>query len=143
MDRNTLLLSIRRQHAGAIFDGMKKYELRRLRPRVRQGDLVVVYVPQPEAQIVGQFRVRRVLEASPGQLWNRIGSSTGVNRECFDSYFEGALRAFAIGVEAPERYTFAVPLARLREVVPSFRPPQSYHYLRRDRIADRRLLQCL
>src|SRR5438552_3893096 len=41
--KSALLLSIRPKHAEKIFDGIKTVELRRIRPRLQRGDLVLVF----------------------------------------------------------------------------------------------------
>ena len=58
---NALLLSIHPEYAEKIFDGTKRVELRRVRPRLQNGDLVIVYVSSPVKAVCGAFRVDNVV----------------------------------------------------------------------------------
>ncbi len=129
MARDILLLSIRPEHATKIFDGSKKVELRRVRPKVSAGDSVLVYVSTPVRALVGAFEVERVMEARPHELWDQVKENAGVTREQFDSYYSGAANAYGIVVGQVRQLPEPVMLYRLRQIVSGFRPPQSYRYL--------------
>lgn len=140
MYSNILLLSIRRQHVELIIQGVKHFELRRVRPGVCEGDLVLVYVPLPIASVVGCFQVGSVVAGTPGQVWSRIGLRSGLSQPEYDNYFDGSSAAYAIKVVKPSWFTQRVDLERIRRHIPSFSPPQSYHYLRQNRLCDVRLV---
>lgn len=127
MSGNALLLSLKPRFADAIFDGTKTVELRRVRPRVKAGDLVVVYVTSPRCQIEGAFRVERVLEASPTALWRVVTHRSGTTKDEFFGYFDGKSRGFGIVVR--ERWRLAAPLKLGRMRTKKLRPPQGYQYL--------------
>jgi len=127
MNGNALLLSLRPRFADAIFDGTKTVELRRVRPRVKAGDLVVVYVTSPRCQIEGAFRVERVLEAAPTSLWRAVTGRCGVTSDEFLDYFDGKARGFGIVVR--ERWKLAAPIKLGRMRTKKLRPPQGYQYL--------------
>ncbi len=126
---NVLLLSIRPQYAERIFNGSKRIELRRTRPRVKQGDIVVIYVSSPVKAIKGAFWVDHVLEAEPDKLWGQVGLLAGIGRDEYDQYYAGAQTAFGIAVSAPWSFIKPVGLSQLRELWMGFHPPQSYRYL--------------
>lgn len=126
MKNNALLLSIRPRFADAIFEGTKRVELRRVRPRVKAGDLVLVYVTAPRSKLEGAFEVERVLEETPTALWSHVSGNSGVTRQEFDEYYRDCRTAFAIVVKKVWRHD-PVSLARMRRA--RIRPPQSYHYL--------------
>jgi predicted transcriptional regulator len=49
-----------------IFDGNKRVELRRVRPRhLNEGDLILVYATSPEKALLGVLEVEKVVEMSP------------------------------------------------------------------------------
>lgn len=127
MNQKSLLLSIKPRFADAIFAGTKQFELRRVRPRLQTGDLVLVYVTTPRAAIEGAFEVAEVLEAAPSEIWKRVKESAGISKAEFDAYFEGKTVAFAIGIERTWPLASSVSLAKLRNK--SIQPPQSYRYL--------------
>lgn len=124
-----LLLSIRPEFAIKIFQGTKRVELRRVKPRVSQGHGVLVYVSSPAKELKGAFEVKDVLEAAPSQLWRTVGSESGITREEFESYFEGAETGYAIRIQRAWEFDQPQSLTSLRRRLPKFAPPQSYHYL--------------
>jgi len=129
MPRRALLMSIRPNYAAQIFDGTKTVELRRVRPRLTSGDLVLVYASSPVKALLGAFEVSRVIAAAPSKLWKRTGRKARTTREQFDDYFNGAALGYGIVLKRTWLLTKPMGLAKLRERHSSFRPPQSYHYL--------------
>lgn len=127
MNQKSLLLSIKPRFADAIFAGTKRFELRRVRPKVMPGDLVLVYVTVPRAAIEGAFEVSEMIEESTSKLWETVKSSAGVTKEEFDNYFEGKSQGYAIGIQKTWPLAESVSLAHLRKR--SIQPPQSYRYL--------------
>ena len=125
----TLLLSIRPQHAARIFTGDKTVELRRVRPRVKPGDRLLIYVTAPEMALKAMCQVSCVYENTPLKLWREIGASSGIDRSSFMDYFKGLDVAYAIGLRRVRRLDHDVALEELRERWPGFLPPQSYWYL--------------
>lgn len=128
-NRDALFLSIRPQFAEQIFAGTKTVELRRVRPRIDTGDLVIVYASGSTKALLGAFQVARVVTASPNTIWKEFRNTTGLTREEFDEYFMGRLTAYAIEVAHAWRLPVPVCLPILRKKKNGFRPPQSYHYL--------------
>ncbi len=129
MSRPVLLLSIRPEFAGGIFAGRKTVELRRVRPRVSRGDLVIVYATSPLKAVVGHFDVGGVFEETPTALWDKVAGNAGITHEQFSSYYEGARSAFGISIENPREFREGLGLSFLRQELQGFHPPQSYHYL--------------
>ena len=137
---NALMLSIRPKYAGRIFDGTKSVELRRLRPRVSMGDIVVIYVSAPIGAVLGSAKVGCVLEDRPTRLWKSVGAQCGLTRAEFASYFSGVTMGFGIVLHDPFRREKPVTLQQLQRDMPKFRPPQGYKYLREDLPHDRLIL---
>ena len=124
-----LLLSIRPKFSFKIFRGEKTVELRRVRPAVGHGDLVLVYTSSPECSLTGAFLVGEILAGTPKKIWPHVISSGGVTRDEFDQYFNGAETAYAIGIQKAWTFDKPVCLAELRAQIPRFHPPQSYRYM--------------
>jgi predicted transcriptional regulator len=122
-----LLLSIKPRFADAIFAGTKTFELRKVRPRVMAGDLVLVYVTVPRCRLEGAFRVGTVLEMAPEKLWLRVRGKCGVTKAEFMAYYAEKTTAFAIGVAEAWLLDTAVQLRELRSE--RIIPPQGYRYL--------------
>lgn len=126
MTGNALLLSIKPRFADAIFAKAKGVELRRVRPRVSAGDLILVYVTSPRCALEGAFEVERVLEARPSALWQSVRRTAGITKTEFDDYYRGSKAAYGIVVRRVWKLA-PVSLAALRRA--RIRPPQSYHYI--------------
>jgi predicted transcriptional regulator len=131
---HALLLSIRPQFVEAIFAGTKTVELRRVRPRLQNGDLVVIYASGTTKGIVGAFEVAGVTAATPNEIWRMHNGGSGLEREKFDLYFAGTSVGFAIQIGKLWKQSVPVGLGTLRERQIGFRPPQSYHYWQRDEL---------
>lgn len=135
MEKTVLLLSIRPEHANKIFNGTKKVELRRVRPRrITEGSKVLVYVSSPVKALVGSFEIERVVEALPTELWVRVQEEAGINREQFYNYYDGATRGIGIYLQKTKRFSKPLKLAQIRELWENFCPPQCYRYLNPDEI---------
>jgi len=129
MPENVLLLSIRPEYAEKIFDGTKRVELRRVRPRLQNGDLVILYVSSPVKAVCGAFKVDYVVAGPPGDLWEKVRSRAGITREEFDAYFVGASKAVAIFFSEVFTLSQVITLDALRETLPDFQAPQGYQYV--------------
>jgi predicted transcriptional regulator len=122
-----LLLSIKPRFAEAILDGTKVFELRKVKPRVGPGDLVLVYVTSPRCRLEGAFRVGTVLEMPPEKLWPKVRGKCALSKAEFCSYYEGKTAAFAIAISEAWTLETALDLGDLRSE--SIIPPQGYRYL--------------
>jgi predicted transcriptional regulator len=121
-----LVMSIKPHYAERIFAGSKAVELRRTRPHVQTGDVVLVYASSPVKALIGAFAVGGVVSDDVSGLWERYSSTLGVSQEEYDDYFAGA--DLAHGLLVADRVNFTpVPLDALRRRA-SFRPPQSYMF---------------
>jgi predicted transcriptional regulator len=119
------LLSIKPEYAEAIFAGRKTVEFRRSRiaPDV---DLAIVYATQPTGRIIGWFRITGIIESTPDGLWRRFRRDGAIHRRDYFSYFEGATRAYAIGIA--DATSVDEPLV-LDSLSAGLRAPQSFQYL--------------
>jgi predicted transcriptional regulator len=122
----SVLLSIKPEFAEKIFNGVKRYEFRRVIFRSRNVSRVVVYASSPVQRVVGEFRIGAVLELGKQHLWRKTKRHAGINKPYFDAYFSGRPKAFAIKIEQPRRYETPLQLRNLSEAL---RPPQSFVYL--------------
>lgn len=122
-----VLMSIRPKFSRRIFDGDKRFELRRTPVRLEPGDIVVVYESAPSKAVVGAFTVNKVRRGEVQGLWREYGPHFGVSHEEYRSYFDGTDEGHAIEVGKVIEVD-PVPLEELRERVSGFRPPQSYMF---------------
>jgi len=136
-----LMLSIRPDYAGRILDGEKSVELRRIRPNISKGDILVIYASLPKGAIVGRVEVRGLIEGHPTQLWKSVRGACGLSKREFTQYFTGAKKAYGIVVRRPMRSRNPLTLGEIRQILPNFHPPQGYKYLHSDRDQDQLLLK--
>ena len=129
---HALLISIRPQFVESIFAGTKTVELRRVKPRLQAGDLVVIYASGSTKGIVGAFEVGGVTVASPLAIWRKHNGGSGLRKAEFDSYFKGTDVGYAIRIGKLWKLPVPIPLGTLRKRRSGFRPPQSYHYWQLD-----------
>lgn len=129
MNNKTLLLSIRPKYATKIFDGQKKVELRKVRPKLFPGDIVLVYVSSPIKELQGTFVVDRIREATPEELWNEVKNIAGVSKQEFDDYYSESEKSYGIFLRTPQTLVNPISLPDLRKLWKNFHPPQSYRYL--------------
>ena len=129
-DATALLISLRPRFANDILAGEKRVELRRIRPRISRGDIIVIYASLPVGAIVGFARVLHVTAGAPSLLWKSVGAVSGLRKGEFSEYFRGSSEGFAIHLGTTRRREDPLTLTTLRKKIPGFSPPQCYKYLR-------------
>lgn len=129
MTPDSILLSVQPQYAEMIVSGEKTVELRRVRPRVSPGDVIVMYVSSPKREIRALLQVEEVLEAPPAELWHAVGNTAGVSIGEYEEYFQGSATGVGISLRLVQDLKEPVTLDELRAMSPGFRPPQSYRYI--------------
>jgi predicted transcriptional regulator len=131
---HALLISIRPRFVELIFEGAKTVELRRVKPRLEVGDLVVVYASGITMAIVGAFEVTGVTEATPKYIWRKHNGGSGLKKDEFDRYFDGKTTGYAIQIGRRWKLPCPISLQTLRQLRDGFRPPQGYHYWKLDEL---------
>lgn len=109
--------------------GYKTAELRRTKPRIHKGELVLLYASAPKMALVGYAVVEEIISASVRGLWRTIQAESGVSKTEYNQYFLGADRAFAIRFSCLGALSEPIALQELRLHLDGFRPPQSFRYL--------------
>ena len=129
MSNRAVLMSIKPMYADLIFAGTKTIELRRVCPKVEPGDLVLVYVSSPRMALVGGFEVAGIVSGKPLALCKKWQERSGVEKETFLHYFQGAATAYGILIGRTWQFESATELKTLRRRKGGFHPPQSYRYV--------------
>lgn len=127
--QRALFLSIRPPYAELILAGKKSVELRRVRPHVNTGELVLIYATSPQKAILGSALVDRISIATPIEIWKIVNSIAGVSKTEFENYFKGSNAAVGIHLRRVSRFTKPISLDDLRRNWPNFHVPQSYRYV--------------
>ncbi|ABG52665.1 MAG: ASCH domain-containing protein [Trichodesmium sp. St16_bin4-tuft] len=128
---NTVLLSIKPEYADKIFyQKTKKVELRRVFPSLDKDDLVIVYVSSPKKAVVGYFKVKKIIKKNISYLWDEVEEKAGITQEEFYDYYSGLDLGIGIFFQKIKTFSNPVELEQLRQELNTFRPPQSYRYLK-------------
>jgi len=129
MANTSVLMSIRPQYAKKIFDGTKKVELRRVKPKsLQSGDLIFVYVSSPVKALMGAFTVSSIMEKRLPTLWRSVRDCAGIERKDFYNYFQGVEKGVAIFIKDIWLLPKPIYLADMQKEVKGFFPPQSFRY---------------
>jgi len=118
------LLSIKPEYVQRILAGEKKYEFRK-RLANRPVDTIVIYATSPVMKIVGEVKVKGVLEKAPSTLWEQTKKKAGITRKKYREYFAGSKKAFAYELEEVVRYAKESNL----EEIGINQAPQSFVYI--------------
>ncbi len=121
-----VLLSIKPKYAESAINGKKKYEFRKVTFKNNYINTVYIYSSSPVKRIVGAFKVGDIIEDRPSSLWEQLSEFSGLNEQEFFKYFENSAKGFAIEMRNVERFDNPVDPT---EVIPNFRPPQSFCYI--------------
>ena len=89
-----VLMSINPIHAAKILSGTKRYEFRKIRCK-RQVDVIVIYVTAPIRKVLGEVKVKEVIEDIPQSVWDKTKTAAGIDVSFFNRYFEGRETAVA------------------------------------------------
>ena len=131
-----MVLSIHPRHVEKILEGTKSVELRRTRPLVTPGQPVAIYATLPSGALVATCRISEVHAGTPASIWQLVGDDTGVTRAEFEVYFKGADSAVALRLDTVTALVGQISLQQLRAQGRSFHPPQTWHFLDRQRLVQ-------
>lgn len=120
-----VLLSIKPEYAEKILQGEKKYEFRRSIFKSSVVEKIVIYASSPVRKIIGEFDIDCILSLDIGDLWEETQHHSGIEKEFYDSYFQGKEVGHAIKVKKARRYPQYLELSDYNIKY----PPQSFIYL--------------
>lgn len=126
--KRDLVISIKPNYSGKIFDGVKTIELRRRFPlSIAAGATAYIYSTSPEMALVGTIKIENVERLQLRLLWKKHGQSASIKKADFDDYFSGLEEGFALKLSTPRRFTRPLTLPELKERF-GFKAPQSFLY---------------
>lgn len=130
MERRAILISIHPRYADKIMTGEKKLEFRRTWA-AEPADVLVIYATYPVQRIVAVANVEKVIVGSRSRLWELardIGG--GISRSELFSYLNG--KTTAVAIEMAEITLIDGGLDPRSLFGHSFKPPQSFRYLKEE-----------
>lgn len=120
-----VLLSIKPEFAFKIFEGVKKFEFRKVIFKKPDIKTVVVYASSPVQQVIGEFEIEDILSSAPNDIWEKTKMFSGISEDFFHEYFANRDVAHAIKIKNTVKYKKPLDIKEDFNVV----PPQSYVYL--------------
>ncbi len=131
MPNNILLISVKPKYAKKIFNGSKTVELRRVSPKIKKDDLVLVYVSSPKKALMGGFQVEKIIKGDPQILWFKIKTKAGISKKEFDIYYKNTNKGVAIIIKKVWSFNESLDLDHIKKYLPYFNPPQGYRYIKK------------
>lgn len=128
-DKKYILMSIKPVYAEQIKSGQKTIELRRIAPKVKSGDVLIIYESSPVKQITAFCEIETIIVAEPNKLWETAKGVAGLSYDSFARYFDG--KSQAVGIKLGKVKKMRAP-KELSVISVDMQAPQSYRYLSRD-----------
>lgn len=124
---NAIIISIKSVHAGKIYSGDKKYELRKVAPKSFP-QIVFIYETEDKKAITGAFYVKEIISLPVDDLWRRVGTRATPKRNFF-SYFNGREKGIAYEIGRVFKFQTPLSLTQIVDIQSGFTIPQSFAYL--------------
>lgn len=122
-----LLMSVQPRFARAIMDGTKGVEIRRRFSPKWEGARLTVYSSRPDASLLGEVTVSRVVRDTPHRLWRELGPQMACSADEFREYVGDAEEVSAIVIKEPKPYLNPIPLSQIAHWMGDApNPPQSF-----------------
>lgn len=119
-----ILLSINPMHVENIFNGTKEYEFRKIRCK-EDVDKIIIYSTAPVMKVVGEAKVKEILEDAPEVIWSKTKKKSGIDKCYFQKYYVGKKKAVAYKLEDVKKYESPKELSYYGITT----APQSFMYL--------------
>ncbi|MBQ8371813.1 MAG: hypothetical protein IJX38_02585 [Clostridia bacterium] len=120
-----VLMSINPIHAEKILAGTKKYEFRKVRCK-KQIEVIVIYATAPIMKVLGEVKVKEVIEDSLQAVWDKTKTAAGIDLSFFNRYYQRRKKAVAYELGDVTIFTKPKNLSDYGLKV----APQSYAYVK-------------
>lgn len=128
-----LFISVKPEFVDKIFNGTKQIELRKSRPHIDKGSVVLIYSTLPVKALIGACVVESVIKDTPLKLWKEYSQLLGIDRKRYFEYYEGSELAVGIRLTSIQKFNHEIPLASIKNHFPEFTPPQTFKYFIKSR----------
>ena len=81
-----IMLAIKPEYVEKIFDGLKRYEYRKIIPN-HPISQIVIYETAPVSKVVGKVDVDEIISQRPDTLYRETERWAGISKEKYDKYF--------------------------------------------------------
>jgi type I restriction enzyme S subunit len=121
----SILLSIKPKYIQKIIEESKKYEFRK-QVFKKNVEKAYVYASSPIMKIVGVFSIGEIITKNPHELWVELKDYSGLTEDEFFEYYKN--KQLGVAIEVKDFTQFEKPI-NPKEIIPNFKPPQSFCYL--------------
>ena len=128
MKNKCLFISVKPEFADKLIKKQKTIELRKTKPNVEIGDIIIIYASSPKQSIVGLGIIKKIIITTPELMWKSFSSKLGIDKVRFDRYYSGYQNAIGIEVDKVNEVQ-PIHLKDLQTIDPQFHPPQIYRYI--------------
>lgn len=119
-----VVLSIKPEFAFKIFEGTKRFEFRKSIFKNSDIKSVIVYASSPIQQVIGEFKIDKILNHDIETLWTLTHKHSGITEDFYKEYFANKEQGFAIKIKSTRRYKKPKCLRKDFKLL----PPQSFAY---------------
>lgn len=123
-----IFISIKPDYAFKLVNRQKTIELRKNMPSVEDGDYLIIYATMPIKTVIGYAKINKVFKTNPLQMWAEHSDKLGIDKIDFDKYYSGSKVSIGIEVKSVIKLASGIPLQKIKDIFPSFSPPQTYKY---------------
>ena len=131
-----LLISIKPVYCRSIFDGVKRFEVRKTCPNLEDGAFALIYESAPTSKLTGWMRLGRSAFGAPEDLV-RLVDDRDPHKAFYEPYLGSGQKPGLLPILHAARYDEPIPLQVLHPDVS--RPPQSYQFVTITPHLDQRL----
>ncbi len=121
-----VLISIKPKYVKKIEKGEKRYEFRKSIFNCKKINFIYIYCTTPIKKLVARFKIKKIIEDTPLNLWEKYRFFAGINKNEFFNYFEGKIKGYAIKIKDLEFFKNSVDPYQIWS---DFIPPQSFRYI--------------
>ena len=107
------LLPIHHKYAAAIYDGTKRYEIRKRIPNLHVGDYVFLYETSPIQLVTGYFIVDYIFKGKPASLYKQLQKWCGIPWDKYYTYTQGKEIVYWLYCHNPRKFTTPITLMDL------------------------------
>lgn len=126
--KKVLFLSIKPEFANKIVNGVKTIELRKVKPKINNNDIVIIYSSSPVKAVIAIGKVKNVLLDNPKIIWSKYKKQLGIDKQRYNEYYQNKEFAVAIKLKEIQELDEFYKLDTIKLDNPKFHPPQSFMY---------------
>lgn len=88
-------MPINPKYVNEILTGRKKYEYRKIKPKRKNIDKMIIYSTVPVMKVVAEVEVKGILEEEKEKLWSMTKNESGITKDFYNKYYKNKNIAIA------------------------------------------------